>query len=321
MIGSAVTDHLVWADTAEVIVVDNLERGSVRNLDWARDNGNITVINGDIRDRRLMGAVMRGVDVVFHEADLPVAQCREDPRLALEVLADGTFNVIEAAVNAGVRRVVAASSASVYGQADTLPTPEHHHPWNDHTFHGAAKALSEGMLRSFRATHGLDYVVLRYFSVYGPRTAREGVCSEVLIEWMERIVAGLPPVINGDGLQTLDFVYVDDVAAANIQAACAEDPATRVLNVASGVETSLLTLAHTLLRAMGSPLGVEHSPARAAVGAERQRADVSRARDTIGFHARIPLQEGLRRLVEWWRAEVAEKEAETPSLVGASRWR
>ena len=321
MIGSAVTDHLVWADAAEVIVVDDLEGGSVRNLEWARDNGTVTVINGDIRDRRLMGAVMRGVDVVFHEADIAVARCREDPRLALEVLVDGTFNVIEAAVNAGVRRVVAASSASVYGLTDTLPTPENHHPWNDETFHGAAKAFSEGMLRSYRATHGLDYVVLRYFTVYGPRMVADSVFSEVLIGWMERIAADLPPLIHGDGLQTLDFVYVDDVAAANIHAACVDDPATRVLNVASGVETSLLSLGHTLIRAMGSQLGVEHSPARAAVGAERQRGDASRALDAIGFHARIPLQEGLRRLVEWWRAEGAGQAVDPPSLVGASRWR
>jgi UDP-glucose 4-epimerase len=142
MIGSAVTDHLVWAEAGEIIVVDNLARGSVRNLDWAREHGNVTIINGDIRDRRLMGAVMRGVDVVFHQAGIGSGQCVDDPRLALEVLADGTFNVIEAAVDAGVRRVVAASSASVYGPPDTLPTPESHHPWNNDTFYGAAKGFN-----------------------------------------------------------------------------------------------------------------------------------------------------------------------------------
>jgi UDP-glucose 4-epimerase len=178
------------------------------------------------------------------------------------------------------------------------------------------------MLRSFGATHRLDYVALRYFNVYGPRMDADGSpYAKVLMEWMERIAAGLPPVIHGDGLQTADLVYVDDVAAANVLAACVEEPSSRVLNVASGRETSLLSLAHTLLRCMGSDLGVQHSPAGVAKGAVRQLADVSRALETVGFRARIPLQEGLRRLVEWWRAEAATGPAPAPSLLGASRWR
>jgi len=147
------------------------------------------------------------------------------------VLADGTFNVIEAAVDAGVGRIVAASSASVYGQADVLPTDERHHPWNNDTFYGAAKAFNEGMLHSFRQMRGLDYVALRYFNVYGPRMDTHGAYTEVFIRWMEEIENGRPPIIFGDGLQTMDFVFVQDIARANILAAKAA-ATDRVYNVA-----------------------------------------------------------------------------------------
>ena len=133
---------------------------------------------------------MQGIDVVFHQAAIRITQCAEEPRLALEVLVDGTFDVVEAAADAGVRKVVAASSASVYGLAEEFPTGERHHPYANDTFYGAAKTFNEGMLRSFRAMHGLDYVVLRYFNVYGPRMDVHGLYTEVLVRWMERIAAG-----------------------------------------------------------------------------------------------------------------------------------
>ncbi len=157
-------------------------------------------------------------------------------------MVDGTFNVIEAAANANVRKVVAASSASVYGMAEEFPTAEHHHGYDNRTLYGASKMFNEGLLRSFHDMYGLDYVALRYFNAYGPRMDIHGVYTEVLVRWMERIAAGQPPLILGDGLQTMDFVYVDDIARANILAATA--PVTdEVFNVACGVETSLLELA------------------------------------------------------------------------------
>ena len=182
---------------------------------------------------------MRGMDVVFHQAAIRITQCAEEPRLALEVLVDGTFNVIEAAARRGVRKVVAASSASVYGLAEQFPTAENHHPYANDTLYGAAKVFNEGLLRSFHAMSGLDYVALRYFNVYGPRMDIHGVYTEVLVRWMERIAAGKPPLIFGDGSQTMDFVYVEDIARANVLAADA-DVDDEVFNVASGVETSLL---------------------------------------------------------------------------------
>jgi UDP-glucose 4-epimerase len=301
-IGSNVTDELVLAGAEEVVVLDNFVRGRRENLAWARANGPVTVVEGDIRDRALVRRLMDGVDVVFHLAAIRITQCAEEPRLALEVLVDGTYNVFEAAVDAGVRRVVASSSASVYGLAETFPTREDHHPYANDTFYGAAKAFNEGVLRSMHAMHGLDYVALRYFNVYGPRMDVHGLYTEVLVRWMERIAAGRPPLILGDGAQTMDFVYIGDVARSNMLAAqCNATDA--VFNVASGSETSLLELAQMLLAVMGSDLPVEHGPARAVNGVTRRLADTALARDGLGFAADVGLEEGLTRLVEWWRRE------------------
>jgi UDP-glucose 4-epimerase len=303
-IGSNVTDELVMAGAEEIVVLDNFVRGRPENLDWARANGPVELVEGDIRDQALVRRLMRDVDVVFHLAAIRITQCAEEPRLALEVLVEGTYNVFEAAAEAGARRVVASSSASVYGLAEGFPTSEDHHPWGNDTLYGASKAFNEGLLRSMHAMSGLDYVALRYFNVYGPRMDVHGLYTEVLVRWMERIVAGEPPLILGDGLQTMDFVYIGDVARSNILAA-QSDVTDAVFNIASGTETSLLGLAEVLLRVMGSDLPVMHGPARAVNGVTRRLADTSLAREQLGFEAEVELEEGLTRLVEWWRGEKA----------------
>ena len=303
-IGSNVVDELVISGAEEVVVLDNFVRGRRENLDWARANGAVQLVEGDIRDRDLVRRLTDGIDVVFHHAAIRITQCAEEPRLALEVLVDGTYNVFEAAAEAGVRRVVASSSASVYGLAETFPTGEAHHPFANDTLYGAAKVFNEGLLRSMHAMFGLDYIALRYFNVYGPRMDVHGLYTEVLVRWMERISAGQPPLILGDGSQTMDFVYMGDIARANMLAA-ESDLTDVVFNVASGTETSLLELAQMLLRVMGSDLPVEHGPARGVNGVTRRLADTSLARDQLGFEAEVDLEEGLTRLVEWWRGERA----------------
>lgn len=306
-IGSAIVDQLLEAGAAHIDVLDNLVRGRRANLDGALASGRVSLIDGDIRDRDLVHDVTRGKDIVFHQAAIRITQCAEEPRLALEVLVDGTFNVYEAAVEAGVDKVIAASSASVYGMAESFPTNERHHHHNNDTFYGAAKSFTEGMLRSFRAMYGIDYVLLRYFNVYGPRMDVHGLYTEVLVRWMERIMDGQPPRIDGDGLQTMDFVHTRDIARANLLAA-ASDIREGVYNIASGAETSLLELADSLLRAMDSDLRVVHGPARAVNGVVRRLADTTAARRDLGFIAEVPLEEGLRELVQWWmplRAEIA----------------
>jgi UDP-glucose 4-epimerase len=314
-VGSNIADQLVQAGAAEVVVLDNLVRGRRENLTWALANGPVRVVEGDIRDRERVAELTRGIDVVFHQAALRITQCAEEPRLALEVMVDGTYNVIEAALAHDVRRIVAASSASVYGLAERFPTDESHHPYANDTLYGAAKTFNEGLLRSFHAMRDLDYVALRYFNVYGQRMDIHGVYTEVLVRWMERIEAGEAPLILGDGSQTMDFIHIDDVARANLLAASI-DSSDVVFNVASGTETSLLELAHLLIEVMGSDVAVEFGPERSVNKVPRRLADTTLARERLGFDAEIDLEEGLRRLVDWWRVERANGTA--PAALAAS---
>jgi len=301
LVGSTIVDQLGATDVAEVIVLDDFSRGTPRNLAEVDLGARLTIVEGDIRDRATVQRVAEGIDVVFHQAAIRITQCAEDPRLAVDVLVNGAFTVFEAAIRAGVRRVVAASSASVYGQAEVIPTDEDHHPWANDTIYGAAKAFDEGMLRALHRTQGLDYVALRYFNVYGPRMDTHGVYTEVLVRWMERIEAGLAPVIHGAGDQTMDFVHVADVARANLLAATA--PVTdRTFNVGTGTATSLLELAEALCTAMGADVAPEHTGGRAHVAVAHRRAETRRARDELGFTSAISLAEGLDDLVRWWRA-------------------
>jgi UDP-glucose 4-epimerase len=303
-VGSNIADQLVQAGAQEIVVLDNFVRGRRDNLAWAIENGPVRLVEGDIRDRELVAELTRGIDVVFHQAALRITQCAAEPRLALEVMVDGTYNVIEAALAEKVRRVVAASSASIYGLAEQFPTEESHHPYANDTLYGAAKTFNEGLLRSFNSMQGLDYVALRYFNVYGPRMDIHGVYTEVLVRWMERIEAGEKPLILGDGSQTMDFIYIGDVARSNVLAASA-DVSDEVFNVASGSETSLLELAQMLIEVMGANVEVEHGPERSVNKVPRRLADTRAARERLGFEAEVDLKEGLRLLVDWWRAERA----------------
>jgi UDP-glucose 4-epimerase len=312
-IGSTVVDQLLDAGVAEVRVLDNLVRGRRANLQDALADPRTRLVEGDIRDRDLVHDLTQGSDLVFHLAAIRITQCAEEPRLANEVLIDGTFNVVEAAADHRVGKIIASSSASVYGLAEEFPTTERHHPWNNDTFYGWAKVMNEGMLKSFRAMQGLDYVALRYFNVYGPRMDIHGVYTEVLIRWMQRIAAGEPPLIFGDGAQTMDFVFTTDIARANLLAA-ASDVTEGVYNIASEQETSLRGLAEALLRTMGSDLAIEFGPARQVNGVTRRLASTAAARRDLGWTATVDLEEGLRRLVDWWLVE-RETDAELSGVV------
>jgi UDP-glucose 4-epimerase len=302
LIGSHIADLLLEEGVREIVVLDNFVRGREANLRTTLASGGVRVVTGDIRDRELVRHTMQGIDVLFHQAAIRITQCAEEPRLALEVLVDGTFNVVEAAAEARVSKVVAASSASIYGLAEEFPTTEKHHPYDNRTIYGAAKTFNEGLLRSFADMSGLRYVALRYFNVYGPRMDVHGVYTEVLIRWMERIAAGKPPLILGDGSQTMDFVHAADIARANILAAKA-DVTDEVFNIASGTEISLVDLARTLLRVMDSSLDLEFGPQRKVNPVPRRLADISKAERMLGFRAAISLEDGLRGLVAWWQAE------------------
>lgn len=304
LIGSHIADLLVREPVAEVRIYDNFVRGRRENLAAALADPRVRVVEGDVRDPAALARALEGVQLVFHQAAIRITQCAEEPRLALDVLGVGTFNVLEAAARAGVEKVVAASTASIYGMADSFPTGEQHHPYNNRTLYGALKVLNEGLLRSFNDMYGLPYVALRYFNVYGPRMDIHGAYTEVFIRWMERISRGEPPLIFGSGAQTMDFIFVEDIARANLLA-MASEVSDAAFNVASGVETSLNELAEALLRVMGADLALERGPERKVNPVPRRLADTRAAAERLGFRAEVGLEEGLRRLVAWWRAAQA----------------
>jgi len=300
-VGSATVSRLIAAGCNDILVVDDMTRGRPENLNFPRGSAQVRLVVGDIRDQRLMRDIVPGVDTVFHLAALRITQCADEPRRAIEVMIDATYDLLELCAKARIRKVVMASSASVYGMAATFPTPEDHHPYANRTLYGAAKAFGEALLRSFNEMYGLDYVALRYFNAYGPRMDIYGKYTEVLVKWMECIEAELPPIIFGDGSQTMDLVYVDDIARANVLAATSTASDT-VLNIGSGTEISLRQLAETLAAAMGRPdLKPVYNEERRVEAVRRRVADTSAAAHVLGFAPEVSLDEGLTRLVSWWR--------------------
>jgi UDP-glucose 4-epimerase len=300
LIGSTTIDLLLRKHSpAQIVILDNLVRGSLANVERSLKDPRLHFVEGDICDVDTVRRATEGMDAVIHFAALRITACAADTRRAMEVMCDGSFNVVEAAREAGVKKIVAASSASIYGAADVFPTREDHHPYNNQTWYGASKVMLEGLLRSYRSMHGLPYVAMRYFNVYGPRMDLHGKYTEVLIRWMDRIAAGEPPLILGDGKQTMDFVYIDDVARANVLALLS-DADDEVFNVASGTETSLNDLAAALLKVMGSHLQPEYGPERAVNPVPRRLADIRKAERLLGFKAQVGLEEGLVKLVDWW---------------------
>jgi UDP-glucose 4-epimerase len=302
-IGSHIVDLLLEEGCGQVVVIDNMVRGRVQNLARALSSGRVDLVQADIRNPRAMVPLVAGCDTVFHQAALRITHCAEEPDEAMQVMVDATYELLRRCVMEGVRKVVMASSASIYGLAETFPTTEAHHPYGNRTLYGAAKSFGEGLLRAFNDMYALDYVALRYFNVYGPRMDIHGRYTEVMVRWMERIEAGLPPIIFGDGTQTMDLVHVADVAHANILAALS-DQTDVALNVGSESETSLLELARHFAVAMDRPdLAPVHAEARAINPVPRRLASGAMAAELIGFRPAIAPLEGIRDLVSWWRTE------------------
>ena len=296
-IGSTTVDQLLEQGAAEVRVLDNYVRGSIRNLEEAQRSGRLTFVEGDIRNADLIDSLTEGVDYVFHMAALRITRCAEAPREAVEVLINGTSNVLESAVRQKVKKIVAASSASVYGDPSYLPMDEGH-PFNNRTLYGACKIANEQMLRAYYEMFHLPYVAFRYFNVYGPRMDLDGVYTEVLVRWMDAIDAGKPPKIFGDGVQSMDFVYVEDAARANI-AGLVSDVTDEAFNVGTGVETTLNQLCHLLLKVAGSNLKPEYHEARKVNNVRARRATTDKAERMLGFKAGIDLESGLKMVIEW----------------------
>jgi UDP-glucose 4-epimerase len=297
-IGSHIVDLLLREGCSRIVVLDNLTRGRRENLEDALRDPAVSFIEGDIRDDARLRKLVGESEIVFHQAALRITQAAAEPRAAFDTMAGATFVLAQQAAASGVEKVIYASSASVYGLAERFPTPEDHHGNADTTLYGAAKLFGEGLLRGA----GVPHLALRYFNVYGSRMDRAGPYTEVLVRWMERLEAGLPPLIFGDGRQTMDFVEVRDVARANVLAAKSSASGLAV-NIGSGRETSLRELAFQVAQVMQRPdLEPQFEPPRAVNAVARRQAAVERAAELLGFRAERSLQGGLADLVAWWRA-------------------
>ena len=295
-VGSHIVDQLLDEPVREVVVLDNLVRGTRKNLSSATADERVSIVEGSILDTDLLGELMADTDYVFHLAALWLYECVHEPRSAVEVNIVGTFNVIEAAQAAGVKKVVYSSSASVYGDALETPMTEDH-PFNNRTTYGATKIAGEQLFRAFNEQHGLDYVGLRYMNVYGPRMDYKGTYVSVIMKVLDKIEAGDAPQIFGDGSQAYDFVHVSDVARANILAL--KSDATDVdLNVGTGVKTTIKELVDALLEITGSELEPEYLPQEEMFVTHRV-GRTGLAEELTGFRAEIPYLDGLRSVVEW----------------------
>jgi UDP-glucose 4-epimerase len=302
-IGSHLVDAALAAGAREVVALDALVRGVPQNLAQALGTGRARLVEIDIRDREAVEANVAGADVVFHQAALRWTRCQEHPRECQEVMVDGTFNVLEAAADARVSRVVLASSAVVYGEPIRLPIDEDH-PLNGRTVYGAAKAANEQLARAFAHLRDLPTTTLRYFNVYGPRMDIHSKYVEVMIRWLDLIDDGKPLTLFGDGSASADFVYIGDVVRANLLA-CEARRTDAIVNVCSGVETRMRDLAKLLLELTDSPTGIEYRPQPAAGLPQRRYGDPRRAEDLLGFRATTTLADGLRQLIAWRRGTLA----------------
>ena len=301
-LGSHIVDQLRRTEAARIVVLDNFIRGTRANLSESVADSRVEVVEGSIEDRELVRGLMGEADFAFHLAALWLYECVHEPRSALEVNVVGTYNVVEAAADAGVRKVVYSSSASVYGDAAFTPMTEEH-PFNNRTMYGATKIAGEQFFRAFNEQRGLQYTGLRYMNIYGPRMDYQGTYVSVIMKVLDRIEQGLPPVIFGDGSQAYDFVHVEDVARANILA-LTSDASDENFNIGIGVKTTIRELVDLLLEITGSTLEPEYRPQEQMFVTHRV-GSTEKAQELLGFRAEIPLRDGLQSVVDWRRREKA----------------
>lgn len=307
-VGSHLVDQLINEPVREIVVLDNFVRGTRANLSSAVSDPRVQLVEGSVTNRELLRELMDGTDYVFHLAALWLFECVHQPRSALDVNVVGTYNVVEAAQQAGVKKVVYSSSASVYGDAVVTPMTEDH-PFNNRTMYGATKIAGEQFFRAFYEQHHLDYVGLRYMNIYGPRMDYKGTYVSVIMKVLDRIDQGLPPVIFGDGSQAYDFIHVEDVARANILAlkSAATDG---FFNVGMGVKTTIDELVQMLLEITGSELRPEYKPQEQMFVTQRV-GSTEKADRLLGFRGRVELKEGLRSVIEWRRQDQRVELAES----------
>ena len=301
-IGGFVVKELLKEPVKEVIIYDNFTRGKMENIEESLKDPRCYIFpyGGDIREIDILDKAMEGVDYVFHLAAMWLLHCKDFPRTAFDVNIAGTFNVLEACVKHNVKKLIYSSSASVYGDAVEVPMTEEH-PFNNKNFYGATKIAGEAMCTAFNDRYGLNVIGLRYMNVYGPGQDQHAVYSGVVPIMLNKIEAGESPIINGDGTQAYDFIYVEDVARANI-AALKADVNFGYYNVGTGVQTTIKELCDTILELKNSNLEVIYKPysaddARALV--KNRIGSTEKAEKELGFKYKYSLREGLQKLIDW----------------------
>ncbi|MBL7743341.1 MAG: NAD-dependent epimerase/dehydratase family protein [Chitinophagaceae bacterium] len=302
-IGSYVVEELIPLQPKKIIIIDNFIRGSRENMKSFIDNPVVEFYEGDIRDNIKLEHCIAGSDYVFHMAALRINACAASPRDGFEVMLKSTFEVAELCKKHKVKKVIYSSSASVYGLAQHFPTPETDNPYNNQTFYGAAKMWGEQLFRSYKFMYGLDYVALRYFNAYGPRMDTDGKYTEVMIKWLDCIRDSKSPLIYGDGSTTMDFVYVRDIAKANI-AALQADVTDEAFNIGNCEETSLSGLLDVLLKVNDSTLKPEFREETSYNPVSRRLADISKAKKMLDFTPTVSLEQGMKELTEWYFAKI-----------------
>lgn len=309
LIGSHTVDRLLKEDVGQILIYDNFVRGSRENLDQALKDPRVKIydVGGDVMQTDILQSAFKGSDAVFHLAALWLLQCHEYPRTAFDVNIRGTFNVMEACVATGIKRLVYSSSASVYGDAVTEPMEEDH-PFNNKNFYGATKIAGEAMLRAFHHRYGLNFVGLRYMNVYGPRQDYHGAYIAVIMKMLDAIDNGQSPTIMGDGSEAFDFVAVEDCALANVRAMQAGTVDT-FYNVGTGKRTSLKELAELLINLTGTNEPIQYAPRSQATLVRNRIGSPKKASEEIAFTSEIDLRNGLERLIAWRASHKAEVEA------------
>jgi len=309
-IGSFVVAELLKEPVKEVIIYDNFSRGKMENIEESLKDPRCSIYpyGGDIREIDVLDTAMEGIDYVFHLAAMWLLHCKDYPRTAFDVNIAGTFNVLESCVKHKVKKLIYSSSASVYGDAVEVPMTEEH-PFNNRNFYGATKIAGEAMCTAFNDRYGLNVIGLRYMNVYGPGQDQHAVYSGVIPIMLNKIEAGESPIINGDGSQAYDFIYVEDVARANI-AALKADKEFGYYNVGTGVQTTIKELCDTILELKKSNLEVTYVPyseddARQLV--RNRIGSTKKAKEELGFEYKYSLREGLSKLIEWRKEKGIDK--------------
>jgi UDP-glucose 4-epimerase len=298
-IGSYVIEELILLQPKKIIIIDNFIRGTSANMKNFINNPIVELYEGDIRNTDLLEKCIAGTDYVFHMAALRINACAANPRDGFDVMLKSTFELASLCAKNKIKKVIYSSSASVYGLAQHFPTPETDNPYNNQTFYGAAKMWGEQLFRSYKFMYGLDYVALRYFNAYGPRMDTDGKYTEVMIKWLDCIRESKNPLIYGDGSTTMDFVYVRDIAKANI-AALQADVTDEVFNIGNCEETSLKELLDVLLKVNDSNLTPEFREENSINPVSRRLADISKAKKLLGFTPTVSLEKGMKELTEWY---------------------